>query len=81
MESVFNQLSDYILNLNFEKLTLMSCFVVQGHPYLHLVILQTLLYKATYNWVIHKAIPLEEANRQRKCPKHQVSGIVQISTR
>ncbi len=31
-------------------------------------ILQTLLSKATYNWGIHKAINLEEANRQRKCP-------------
>ncbi len=28
---------------------------------LHLVILQTLLSKATYNWGIHKAINLEEA--------------------
>ncbi len=36
-----------------------------GH--LHLVILQMLLSKATYNWGIHKAINLEEANRQRKC--------------
>ncbi len=36
--------------------------------HLHLVILQTLLSKATYNWGIHKAINLEEANRQRKCP-------------
>ncbi len=36
--------------------------------YLHLVILQTLLSKATYNWGLHKAIKLEEANRQRKCP-------------
>ncbi len=35
---------------------------------LHLVILQTLLSKATYNWGIHKVIYLEEANRQRKCP-------------
>ncbi len=35
--------------------------------HLHLVILQTLLSKATYNWGIHKAIDLEEANRQRKC--------------
>ncbi len=34
---------------------------------LHLVILQTLLSKATYYWGIHKAIHLEEANRQRKC--------------
>ncbi len=36
--------------------------------HLHLVILRTLLSKATYNWGIHKAINLEEANRQRKCP-------------
>ncbi len=35
--------------------------------HLHLVILQMLLSKATYNWGIHKAINLEEANRQRKC--------------
>ncbi len=34
---------------------------------LHLVILQTLLSKATYNWGVHKAINLEEANIQRKC--------------
>ncbi len=27
-----------------------------------------LLSKATYNWGIHKAINLEEVNRQRKCP-------------
>ncbi len=47
---------------------------------LHLVILQTLLSKATYNWGIHKVFHLEEANRQRKCPLHQVSGIVQINT-
>ncbi len=37
-------------------------------PHLRLVILRTLLSKATYNWGIHKAINLEEANRQRKCP-------------
>ncbi len=34
---------------------------------LYLVILQMLLSKASYNWGIHKAIDLEEANRQRKC--------------
>ncbi len=37
------------------------------HLHLHLVIWQTLLSKATYNWGIHKAIHLEEAIRQRKC--------------
>ncbi len=37
------------------------------HLYLHLVILQMLLSKATYYWGIHKAIDLEEANRQRMC--------------
>ncbi len=31
MDSIFIQLSDYVLNLNFEKLTLMTGFVVQGH--------------------------------------------------
>ncbi len=31
---------------------------------IHLVILQTLLSKATYNWGIHKVIHLEEANRR-----------------
>ncbi len=50
------------------------------HLHLNLGILQTLLSKATYNWGIHKAINLEEANRQRKCPQHQVSGIVKINT-
>ncbi len=37
------------------------------HLYLYLVILQMLLSKATYNCGVHKAIDLEEANRQRKC--------------
>ncbi len=32
--------------------------------HLHLVILQTLLSKATYNWGVHEAINLEEANRR-----------------
>ncbi len=45
-----------------------SCFYrLRIHLHLHLVILQMLLSKATYNWGIHKAINLEEANRQRKC--------------
>ncbi len=43
--------------------------------HLHLVILQTLLSKATYNWGIHKAIHLEEANRQRKCPNTQSQAL------
>ncbi len=34
---------------------------------IYIVILQMLLSKATYNWGIHKAIHLKEANRQRKC--------------
>ncbi len=38
-----------------------------GFIYIYIVILQTLLSKATYNWGIHKVILLEEANRQRKC--------------
>ncbi len=44
------------------------CFQGFSCLHLHLVILQTLLSKATYAWGIHKAIHLEEANRQRKCP-------------
>ncbi len=40
---------------------------VSLHLHLHLVIWQTLLSKATYNWGIHKVIHLEEAIRQRKC--------------
>ncbi len=35
---------------------------------LHLVILEALLFKATFNWGIHTAIHLEEAIRQRKYP-------------
>ncbi len=42
----------------------------------HLVILRTLLSKATYNWGIHKAIHPKEADRHRKCSQYQVSGIV-----
>ncbi len=43
-------------------------FASESHyicQYLHLllIILQTLLSKVTYNWGIHKAINLEEANR------------------
>ncbi len=46
-----------------------SIYAGLGHTlHLHLVILQTLLSKATYNWGIHKVIHLEEAHRQRKCP-------------
>ncbi len=41
--------------------------VLRSALHLHLVIWQTLLSKATYNWGIHKAIHLEEAIRQRKC--------------
>ncbi len=37
------------------------------HLHLHLVILQMLLSKSTYNLGMYKAIYLEEANRQRKC--------------
>ncbi len=41
--------------------------VVVYDLHLHLVIWQTLLSEATYNWGIHKAIHLEEAIRRRKC--------------
>ncbi len=47
-----------------------------GRLHLHLVILRTLLSKATYNWGIHKAIDPKEADRHRKCSQYQVSGIV-----
>ncbi len=49
----------------FTCCTEIHCAVL--HLHLHLVIWQTLLSKATYNWEIHKAIHLEEAIRQRKC--------------
>ncbi len=38
------------------------------HLHLHLVILQTLLPKATYNWGIHKAINLEESTDRGSAP-------------
>ncbi len=44
-----------------------GCTTIHLHLHLHLVIWQTLLSKATYNWGVHKAINLEEANIQRKC--------------
>ncbi len=55
------------------------------HLYLHLVILQTLLSKATYNEdyvkiTVYKVILLKEANRHRKCLYYQALGIVQTST-
>ncbi len=34
--------------------------------YIYIVILQTLLSKATYNWGIHKTINLEDIIRQGK---------------
>ncbi len=36
--------------------------------HLHLVILQALLSKATYNWGIHKAINLEEGKQTEEVP-------------
>ncbi len=47
--------------------------------HLDLVILQMLLSKATYNWGIHKAINLEEADRG-SAHNTQVIGIAQINT-
>ncbi len=44
-----------------------NILLIHLHLHLHLVIWQTLLSKATYNWGVHKAIHLEEAIRQRKC--------------
>ncbi len=45
-----------------------SCLIVlrASDLHLHLVIWQTLLSKATYNWGKHKAIHHEEAIRQRE---------------
>ncbi len=40
---------------------LLWCSAEHLHLHLHLVIWQTLLSKATYNWGVHKAINLEEA--------------------
>ncbi len=47
--------------------TIVSITPISSYTELHLVIWQTLLSKATYNWGVHKAIHLEEAIRQRKC--------------
>ncbi len=50
------------------QMPIATCFLhCKIHLHLHLVIWQTLLSKATYNWWIHKAIHLEETIRQRKC--------------
>ncbi len=40
------------------------------HGHLHLVILQMLLSQATYNWGIHEAIHLKEANRQERSARN-----------
>ncbi len=50
------------------------------HLHLHLIIFQTLLSKATYNWGVRKAIKLEEATYRGSARNTQVSGIVQINT-
>ncbi len=64
----------FVFNLDFRYLNLLlevsknAYFYVQiVKRHLHLVILRTLLSKATYIWGIHKAIHLKEANRQSKC--------------
>ncbi len=49
----------YINAIDFVQLSAVSYIYI-----LHLVIWQTLLSKATYNWGVHKAIHLEEAIRQ-----------------
>ncbi len=54
-------------NLFFDSHVSSICKTAFFHLHLHLVIWQTLLSKATYDWGIHKAIHLEEAIRQRKC--------------
>ncbi len=60
----------YIVLLCPCRITTLNAGIVFELTYiyiLHLVIWQTLLSKATYNWGVHKAIHLEEAIRQRKC--------------
>ncbi len=57
--------SSKLLNKFITELNLIDLWRI--HLHLHLVIWQTLLSKATYNWGVHKAIHLEEAIRQRKC--------------
>ncbi len=58
-----------IIIMSTHKLFIINTAIFHKHMiHLDIVILQTLLSKATYNWGIHKAINLEEANKQRKCP-------------
>ncbi len=67
-----------VLTQNLENKRVILCLeltfthksLVLNPKHLHLVILQTLLSKATYNWGIHKAINLKEANRQWKWKKN-----------
>ncbi len=56
-----------VLMMTVNSLVVLLFWSMIYHLHLHLVIWQTLLSKATYNWGIHKAIHLEEAIRQRKC--------------
>ncbi len=56
----------FLLNDLFSSQNLDFMFITES-LFSHLVILQTLLSKATFNWGKHKAIHLEEAIRQRKC--------------
>ncbi len=61
----FKKRAEYLVNFLSKYLSTVNIYI---YIYiLHLVIWQTLLSKATYNWGIHKAIHLEEAIRQRKC--------------
>ncbi len=55
------------LQHSYQQWKWISIFSSKHIYILHLVIWQTLLSKATYNWGVHKAIHLEEAVRQRKC--------------
>ncbi len=66
----FNYMS--VMKLDCREHNLFIFFILQKHivllwlyskVHLHLVILQTLLSKVTYNWGIHKAINLEDANK------------------
>ncbi len=64
---VFVAVLFYFLFIKIKPILLHN-WILGSSLHLHLVILQTLLSKATYNWGIHKAINLKEANRQRICP-------------
>ncbi len=62
-EELFTVASSHLQIADFRMVSFFICILVC------LVILNGPIFtsKATYNWGIHKAINLEEANIQRKC--------------